>query len=154
MVKWFIWCPWIASIAYLAIKAGGYHSVDFTYQTQLGLSISDVQSSITYFCVLLFLIVLPAYMIGKRSFCHHLCWMAPFMILGRKVANGIHMPALRLHAENSSCRRCQTCTKHCPMSLPVEEMVNSKTMENSECILCGSCVDNCKNGVIHFSFKR
>ena len=154
MVKWLIWCPWIASIAYLAFKAGGYHSVDFAYQTQFGLSISNVQSSITYFCVLFLLIVLPAYMIGKRSFCHHLCWMAPFMILGRKIANGIYMPALRLHAGDTPCAQCQTCTKHCPMSLPVEEMVKSKTMENSECILCLSCVDNCKNGVIHFSFRR
>lgn len=152
-VKWFIWFPWIFAIAFFAFKAGGYHSVDFTYQTVSGLSITDVQSSVTYLGVLLLLIVLPAYTIGKRSFCHHLCWMAPFMILGRKLTNTLHLPSLKIQSDESLCSQCQTCNAHCPMSLPVEEMVNSKQLENSECILCGSCVDICKNKVIRFSFN-
>ena len=65
----------------------GYHKIDFFYRTTHGLSIGDVQGLITYFSVLLLLIVLPAFVLGKRSFCHHLCWMAPFMILGRTARN-------------------------------------------------------------------
>jgi len=40
------------------------------------------------------------------------------------------------------------------MSLPVEEMVNLKSMENTECILCGTCVDGCKEGVISYSWGK
>ena len=46
--------------------------------------------------VVLMLIVLPTLLVGRRSFCHHLCWMAPFMILGRKLRNLLNTPALRL----------------------------------------------------------
>jgi glucose-6-phosphate-specific signal transduction histidine kinase len=36
---------------------------------------------------------------GKRGFCHTVCWMAPFMILGRKLSNALRLPALRLSAD-------------------------------------------------------
>jgi polyferredoxin len=82
-IKWLIWVPWISSIVLLAIRAGGYQKIDFFYQTTHGLSIGNVQGLIAYFIVLIILIVLPAFVIGKRSFCHHICWMAPLMIIGR-----------------------------------------------------------------------
>ena len=28
-LKWFIWVPWISSIALLAIRSGGYNKIDF-----------------------------------------------------------------------------------------------------------------------------
>jgi ferredoxin len=40
------------------------------------------------------------------------------------------------------------------MSLPVEKMVNQKTMENTECILCGTCVDGCKEGAISYNWGK
>jgi polyferredoxin len=79
VIKWIIWIPWIAAIIILTIRAGGYREIHFFYQTTHGLSIGDVYGLITYFIVLLVLIVLPAFIVGKRSFCHHLCWMAPFV---------------------------------------------------------------------------
>ena len=153
-LKWIVWVPWIGAIVVLAIKSGGYQRLDFFYMTKYGLSVTNVQGLIVYLFVLLLLIVLPAFAVGKRSFCHHLCWMAPFMILGRKVRNIFNWPSLQLHARPDTCKHCHTCTEHCPMSLPVENMVNQAGMENQECILCGTCVDVCKQGAIAFHWTK
>lgn len=154
LIKWIIWIPWICTIGILAIKAGGYKYIDFFYQTTYGLSIADLQSFITYNIVLFCLIVLPAFVVGKRSFCHHLCWMAPFMILGRKIRNSTQLMSLQLKSTPDLCQHCHSCTENCPMSLPVEEMVNQQTMENTECILCGTCVDGCREGAISYNWGK
>ncbi len=153
-IKWIIWIPWICTVVLSAIKTEGYKNIDFFYQTTYGLSVADLQSFITYNIVLFFLIVLPAFVIGKRSFCHHLCWMAPFMILGRKVRNSSQLVSLQLNSASDLCIHCHTCTENCPMSLPVEEMVNQETMENTECILCGTCVDGCREGAISYNWGK
>jgi ferredoxin-type protein NapH len=150
-IKWIIWIPWISMIVLTAIRNFGYQKIDFFYQTTYGLSVSDVYSFVTYLFVLL-LVVLPAVFVGRRSFCHHLCWMAPFMITARKVRNLFHWPALRLDSVSDRCVHCHTCTENCPMSLPVEEMVEQKKLENSECILCGTCIDGCKSKAISYRF--
>ena len=152
LFKWTIWFPWVAAIALLAIRQGGYRKIDFLYQTKYGFSIGDVSALIAYLCVLLILLALPAFVFGRRSFCHHLCWMAPFMILGRKIRNSFQWASLQLKVESENCNHCHTCTQNCPMSLPVETMVKKGTMENIECILCGTCIDGCEFNVIRFAF--
>ena len=151
-IKWMIWIPWIGIIATLVIRRGGYERVAFFYETLYGLSISNVQGLITYLIVLLVLIVLPAIAVGRRSFCHHFCWMAPFMILGRKIRNTVKWPSLSLAAHPENCIHCHECTLNCPMSLPVEEMVERGLMENQECILCGTCIDGCGSKSLNYSF--
>ena len=153
-IKWLIWVPWIFSIVLLAIRSGGYSEIDFFYMTTHGLSIGNVQNLISYFVVLLLLIVLPAFVVGKRSFCHHLCWMAPFMILGRKIRNYFQWTSLQLELSPEICKHCHTCTENCPMSLPVEDMVKHNSMENTECILCGTCVDGCIQGAISYKWGK
>ncbi|MCF6241420.1 MAG: 4Fe-4S binding protein [Bacteroidales bacterium] len=152
IIKWLIWLPWISYIAILAIKNGGYKIIDPFYQTTYGLSIGSSGALLTYFSVLS-LIVIPAFIVGRKSFCHHICWMAPFMIIGRKLANLIKVPSLRLYSASDRCIHCHTCTYQCPMSLPVEKMVKENNMEHSECILCGTCIDNCKIKAIGFEFN-
>jgi len=152
--KWLLWVPWIISIVLLAIRSGGYKRIDFFYMTTNGLSIGNVQSLIAYLLILLLLIVLPAFVFGKRSFCHHLCWMASFMILGRRIRNYFQWASLQLRASPENCKRCQACTEHCPMSLPVQEIFNNKSMENTECILCGTCVDVCRHGAIEYDWGK
>ena len=152
-IKLIIWIQWISAIVILAVINGGYQTIDFFYDTNYGLSIGDVSSFIAYLIVLLLLIVLPAYIFGKRSFCHHICWMAPFMIIGRKIRNRFEWPSLQLRVESEKCKHCHTCVANCPMSLPVEEMVVQNKMENTECILCGTCIDGCKDKVINYSFS-
>ena len=151
-IKWLIWVPWISAILILFAKAGGFRRVDFFYQTRYGLSIDSVQSLLAYFIVLFFLIVFPAFIFGKRSFCHHLCWMAPFMIIGRKIRNRLKWASLRLKAYPEKCEHCHTCADNCPMSLPVEVMVNQNKMETAECILCGTGIDGCEHIAIKYTF--
>jgi ferredoxin-type protein NapH len=153
-VKWLVWVPWISSIFLLVFRAGGYHKIDFFYMTTHGLSIGDIYGLIAYFIILFLLIVLPAFTVGKRSFCHHLCWMAPFMILGRKIRNNFQWPSLLLLVDPDTCKHCHTCSENCPMSLPVEKMVQQNSMENTECILCGTCVDGCKEEAITFGWRE
>lgn len=158
-IKWLIWLPWVTLIVLLAWKAGGYHLVDLLYGTQHGLSLAgDADRPIQYAYVIFYgvilLILLPALLAGRRAFCHSLCWMAPFMILGYWVNRITRLPTLRLAARPSTCSHCQTCTRNCPMSLDVDRLVRLGDMDHTECILCGSCVDNCPSGSIRYHFGQ
>ncbi len=152
-IKWGIWIPWIGIIVWAAISAGGYTSVNFLHLTETGISVDEPAKYVIYYTVLgtIFVLSITA---GKRAFCHYGCWMAPFMILGRKVRNTLNTPALHLVAQPDLCANCHRCDRACPMSLKVHKMVQAASMENTECILCGSCVDACPKDVIRYSFGR
>jgi len=152
-IRYIIWVPWMGLIIYMAVAAGGLRKVDFIYQTVYGISVSDISALPMYFTIV-FLTVILSFAVGKRGFCHYVCWISPFMIGGRKFRNLFKWSSLRLEAEKDKCVDCKTCTKNCPMSLDVNRMVKSRKMENSECILCGTCIDNCKEGVIKYSFSK
>ena len=94
-----------------------------------------------------------SFTVGRRGFRHVFCWVAPFMVVGRKLRNGLGWPTLRLKVETEKCVDCRKCVNACPMSLDVNGMVRSGTMESSECILCGTCAELCPGGVIGFSFS-
>jgi len=152
-IKWGIWFVWIGVIAFAAISAGGYRKVDFLHLTETGISVDEPFKYITYYMVLIPIFLLSIFA-GRRAFCHYGCWMAPFMIIGRKIRNALNTPALRLVAEKDRCINCKKCTQGCPMSLDVNGMVQAGSMENSECILCGNCIDTCPKNVIRYSFSR
>ncbi len=152
-IRYLIWVPWIGIITYMAVNAGGLNRIDFLYQTTYGFSISDVYSLFIYLIVVILAITL-SFAVGKRAFCHYVCWMSPFIIGGRKFRNLFKWPSLRLKVEKDKCIDCMTCSDNCPMSLDVNSMVKNEKMENPECILCGTCIDNCKKRVIKYSFSR
>ncbi|HEX9116816.1 MAG TPA: 4Fe-4S binding protein [Anaerolineae bacterium] len=151
-IKWLIWTPWIALIAFMALQAGGYHQVNFFYETEQGLSVTNWPGYIVYYVVTGLFLAL-AWLAGRRAACHTLCWMAPFMILGRALRNAVRWPALRLVADPARCSDCKTCTTNCPMSLDVNGLVHAGSMEHRECILCGTCVDGCAKDAIRYSFS-
>ena len=150
-LKYFIWIPWLSLIGFMFVRAGGFKSFDFLYQTYYGISIYNIGSAVL-FLIIAGAIALFKFALGRRGFCHAGCWMAPFMITGRKIGNGLRLPGLRLKAETTRCIECKVCSKNCPMSLDVMKMVQREEMENSECILCGTCVDICPANVIEYSF--
>ena len=150
LIKFFIWVPWLSSIIILFILAGGFHSIDFFYSTNKGISISAPFTYIIYYGFV-GLMVLLSYTAGRRGFCHYVCWMAPFMIIGSKIRNIIKIPSLRLKVQNENCINCTLCNKVCQMSLDVNKMVGNGSIEDSECILCGECVDVCPRKVIKYS---
>jgi len=151
-IKYFIWVPWMGGIIFAFIKAGGFSKVDPYYQTVHGISISEPAGYIVYY-FFVGLITILALTAGKRAFCHYVCWMAPFMVIGTKIRNVFKWPALHLIADEEKCVDCKRCTRNCPMSLKVHKMALKGSMENSECILCGSCVDICPEDAITYSFR-
>lgn len=150
-VKWAIWVPWVGSIIAGVIAAGGYHRIELLHLTESGVSVSRLEAWPVYLTVVgLFLLI--ALLVGRRGACHSICWMAPFMIIGRKMRNLGRWPSLRLVARQSTCTNCGTCTRNCSMSLDVNAMVQQEAMEHAECILCGSCVDGCPSKSIRYRF--
>lgn len=155
-IKWLIWVPWITIVILILILVAqeGLLRIDFFYNTRdtFGISITNLKWYIAYYIILSILVTLPL-LVGRRGFCHYGCWIAPFMIIGRKISNFLRLPALRLKTDKDKCIDCKICNDVCPMSLPVNELVKSGDMENSECILCGSCIDNCPENVISYVFS-
>lgn len=152
-IKWLIWVPWLGIIVMMVIRAGGYQHIDLLYLTESGISVDEPWKYIIYYAVVGMFLVLSVFM-GRRAGCHTICWMAPFMILGRKLRNLGNWPALRLKAETAKCINCKKCTQNCPMSLDVNGLVQKGVMEHTECILCGTCADVCPKNVIHYSFSK
>ena len=132
-------------------SAGGIAAIDLFYGTENGISIARAGSHIIFFVQIAFFSVF-ALLAGKRGFCHYFCPIAVIMILGRKIRNILAWPALHLSAEKDRCKDCRICSKNCPMSLDVNNMVRQQRMENSECILCGCCVDHCPESAIRYAW--
>lgn len=151
-IKFYIWIPWMAAIVLVAVMAGGYTEINPLYMLESGISVAQPGSYIMYFFVLA-LFVVPALSLGKRAFCHYICWMAPFMVIGTRIRNFFRWYSLHLKADKTACQNCKSCNAVCPMSLDVNGMVQREDMRNTECILCGSCVDNCAKHAIRYAWK-
>jgi polyferredoxin len=152
-IKYLIWGPWLLLLVFFILQAGGLRRAEFPYMTWHGISVTDLQGLITLLVVtgIFFLLALT---IGRRAGCHVLCWIAPFMVLGRSIRNLFAWPALQLKAEPERCGRCGRCAKACPMSIEVTELVQAGSLETQDCILCGTCADTCPKGVIRYSFGK
>jgi polyferredoxin len=151
-IKYVIWTVWIIVIIVCFIFRKQTITVDFFYATEHGISISNIYAYIIYYGIIL-LIFVPSIIFGKRIFCHYLCWMAPFMVIGSKIGNLLHIKRLRLSANKNACINCHICDKCCPMSLNVVQKVQTENMDDNECILCGACVDNCPKKAITYKMK-
>lgn len=150
-VKWLIWGLWVALIVVLAVRAGGYTRVDPLFNLDGGLSFNAPAWYVIYLAVNGLALGLSAFA-GRRGFCHAVCWMAPFMVIGQRLGRAMRLPRLHLQAYGDRCTGCQSCTRSCPMSLPVHQLVQAGSLSSDDCILCGTCVDGCKHGAISFSF--
>lgn len=153
LIKYFLWVPWLVTIVLFFFRAGGIKKIDGFLGTTTGISVAHPYAYFIYIPMVLLLAIL-AITVGKRGACKTICWMAPFMVVGRKIANVVRIPSLRLKADSSLCVDCMRCEKSCPMSLSVSSMVRKENMNDSECILCGECVDSCNKAAVKFSFSR
>jgi polyferredoxin len=91
-IKWAIWIPWIGIIAWMAISAGGYHAVNLILDTENGISVAGSPDRPILFAYIIYYIVISLFFIlsvivGRRAGCHTFCWMAPFMMIRRKLRN-------------------------------------------------------------------
>jgi polyferredoxin len=150
-IKYFIWTPWIGFIIFLFVQAGGIRTVDALYLTESGISVDRAAGYIVYLPVVFILMILGI-VLGRRGACHTICWLSPFMIVGRGLRNLVQWPSLRLEGNKEACTSCLTCNTVCSMSLDVNGLVQRQNMEEPECILCGECVDHCPEKVIRYGF--
>jgi ferredoxin-type protein NapH len=153
LIKFGIWFLGLATIAIVTYKSGGFTRIEPFYNVENGVSLYKVHSYRAFY-IILGLLSLLAIIIGKRAFCHYICWMSPFMIIGRKISNFLKTPVLKLKAKKEACNSCGKCSTVCPMSLDVKSMVQTKKTENPECILCGECIDHCPQKAISYSFSN
>ena len=118
-IKFVIWIIWIAAVVVTFVLGKNKVTINFLYMTDHGISIAEIYNYIIYYGVI-FLLLIPAMIHGRRAACHYICWMAPFMIIGSKVGQFLHIPQLHIEADKSKCISCKKCNSVCPMVLSDE----------------------------------
>lgn len=141
--KYITWTVWVSFIVYLWLQNDNLKG-DFMYFIEF-----NFQYFIIY-AIVMVLIYMFTLVTGRRGMCHSLCWMVPFMVIGEKLADFLHIPRFRLMAKAEDCISCGQCNKNCPMCLDVLTMVEAGAMDSSECINCLECVDGCPKKAIAF----
>lgn len=152
-IKYVIWSIWISAVVICFLFRKHEIKIDFFYMTDHGISITEIYNYVIYYGVI-FLVLIPAVLFGKRVFCHYFCWMAPFMVIGTKIRHILHLPGIHITAEKEKCISCKKCNHSCPMGLNVAELVEKNQSFGAECIQCGSCVDQCPKDVLSYRVKR
>lgn len=151
LIKYGIWILWMISIVAIFITGKNPLKLDVFYQTDHGISVSNIYAYVIYYGVLL-LVLIPALFFGKRIFCHYLCWMAPFMVIGQNIARLLHIPHIHIQSNPDNCISCGKCNQNCPMSVKVREEIKQGFVSSNECIHCGNCIDTCPKNVLHYAF--
>ncbi len=151
-IKMALFIPWITFFISIVIYVGGIKQADFFYKRAFGISIAGVTEWVMYFMTVAIVFIM-AVLCGKRGFCHYLCWVSPFMIIGGMIRDSLKVPSLRLITKPDLCNSCGLCSRLCPMSLPIDEMIKNGEICHSECTLCSTCIDSCPKGVIKFGFR-
>lgn len=152
VVKYALWGAWVAAVFGIALATGGWTRFEPLYMTENGVSVTEAGNLITYF-MLVGLTLAPA-ALGRRGFCRYLCPFGVWGIVAEKIGYAVHIPRLALSADSAKCSGCGSCTKACPMQLPVTEMVAVDQMRTTECFMCETCVDVCPNKAIQLRFGR
>lgn len=152
-IKIVIWIVWITAVILCFVFRKQEVSINFFYMTDHGISITEIYNYVIYYGVI-FLVLIPAVLFGKRVFCHYFCWMAPFMIIGIKIRQVLHLPGLHVGLEEKKCISCGKCNKSCPMGLNVVELGKDGHHLGTECIQCGSCIDHCPKKALSYGWKR
>lgn len=151
-IKFVIWSLWLILLLTLLLSSGAV-SLNLFYGLKHGISVSEPLYYIPYYGAIMIVFGL-CLGLGKRALCHYGCWIAPFMVLGRKLGNALKFPGLRLTADQQKCTGCRTCTTVCPMGLEVDRMVKSGKLEHPECILCAECSHACPTRTIQLTFCK
>lgn len=152
-IKYIIWFVWMTAIVMIFLQQNNKITLDVFYRTDHGISVSQIYAYVIYYGVII-LVFLLALLFGKRTFCHSVCWMAPFMVIGMKVGKLLHLPRLEVKANSKQCISCNKCNQACPMGLSVSEMAKVGKVDNTECILCAECIDICPKKVLYYSMKN
>jgi polyferredoxin len=146
-IKYLFFILFFAVVFLAAYSAGGFSHIDLFYDPPGG-----PEPYVLYYLFVGVFAALPM-LFGRRAGCHYVCWMVPFMMLGRRIRNLVGLPALKLEADGERCGHCLLCKNACSMSLDIYSRVQAGSMEHPECLLCGRCVHNCPQRVIKYAFN-
>lgn len=166
-IKYGIWVIWLFAIIFSFIYQGQILGIDFFWGDSWGgiarifpgaSPVFNIVFNFALYYTVVFIIFLFALFGGKRAFCHYFCWMAPFMALGIKLRNLLHLPGLYIASKENDCISCKKCNNACPMCIDVEAIVkrdgDSGGIYSLECIQCGVCVDICPKKILGFKISR
>ncbi len=148
-VKYAICGAWSLLVLALLLEAGGLPRVDLYFGTQPGGMLQEVLVRTGHFVIIG---VLGA-VFGAWASCRYICWIAPFLILGRRVRDLARLPGLRIAIKPESCSECERCREVCPMDVPMISQA-ATSIRSNDCILCGDCVDACQTHALRFTFSR
>ena len=152
--KFAIWVPWLSALIGVFVVRGVAPRLSPLYHIDGGISVSQPWLYFIYYGVLLIFVGL-AFALGKRAACHYLCWVAPFMILGRRLGDALRLPGLRLLPRSgAACTSCGTCSKACPMGVDPSPVARGEAARLDECLLCGECVDACPSLALRLGLGR
>lgn len=149
-IKYILWALWVGAVAGIAIYTGGWTRFKPLYMTESGVSVTEAGNLVTYF--MLVLLTLAPAALGRRGFCRYFCPFGVWGIVAEKIGALVRIPRLRLIADSAACTACGSCTRACPMQLPVEQMVAEGKMRTTECFMCETCADSCPRKVIKLGF--
>jgi Polyferredoxin len=153
LIKFAIWIPWLAVIIAFFVLNRDRLQFNLLFHIEGGISVARPVFFVIYYLVIAVFVVLSL-LLGKRASCHYICWMAPFMILGRKLGNLMRLPQLRLVISKKDCIHCGQCGKACPMGIDVQKGVELENTEHAECILCGECTKKCPKQILKLGIAR
>ncbi len=148
-IKYVLGTAWIVMILYTLAR--GLHTVNFFYLTESAVSMDHLHSVFLYLIIFGVIFILTL-VLGKRGACYYLCPMSVLNIAGSAIKNTVRWPSLHLEANLENCTGCKRCSKACPMSLDVAEMIQSGKPDHNECILCGECSAACGSGAVQRTF--
>ena len=148
-VKYVICSAWSLLVLALALEAGGLHHVDLYFGTRSGGMVQEILMRTGHFIVIG---VLGA-AFGAWASCRYICWIAPFLILGRRIRDLVRLPGLRIAIKRESCSGCEHCREVCPMDVPMISQA-ATSIRSDDCILCGNCVDVCDAHAVRFTLSR
>ncbi|MCK9579062.1 MAG: 4Fe-4S binding protein [Methanoregula sp.] len=149
-LKYLLAILWVGGAVFLAAGAGGL-ILDPLFGMGSGLPPWPAATYVFFYAVTVGVFVLVI-VLGRRGMCNYFCPMSVVFMAITTIKDRIRIPSLHLEAESQDCISCKKCTGACPMSLPVQEMVEAKTMQNPECIVCGNCAGACPKGAIRLAW--